>query len=74
MIDVIQYAKFNIMISGGIFYGGRTELDVLEKKDKAIDSNVYLKTVKNIYEHLLNKHKLTFQQDNAPMHTSKETK
>ena len=62
------------MISGGIFYGGRTELEVLDKTGIKINSDVYLKTVKNIYEPALKKHNLIFQQDNAPSHSAKATK
>jgi hypothetical protein len=42
------------MVSGGIFYGGRTQLDVLDKGGIKIDHEVYLETVKRIYEpHLI---------------------
>jgi hypothetical protein len=45
MINQVLHPKFHIMISGGIFMGGRTELDILDKKDKTIDQNVYKRTV-----------------------------
>jgi hypothetical protein len=45
MIDTELFAKFHIMISGGIFMGGRTELDILNKKERTIDQDVYKRTV-----------------------------
>jgi hypothetical protein len=61
MINDIQHEKYCIMISGGIWYGGRTDLEVLDVGDIKINSEVYLETVKRIYEPDLIKHKLIFQ-------------
>ena len=72
MFIVEQHAKFYIMISGGIFMGGRTELDIHDRKDGNIDHNLYKRTLIKIYEPCLIEHNLTFQQDGARMHTCKE--
>ena len=49
-----QNGKFCVMISGGIFYGGRTALDIrIAGKDSNIDGPVYQGIVMELYHKIL---------------------
>jgi transposase len=62
------------MISGGVWYDGRTELEILVLGKKTIKAEQYLNTFKTIYLPVCQEEDLVFQQDNAPCHTAKIVK
>jgi hypothetical protein len=62
------------MVSGGIWVGGRSDLDIrIERKDPNIDAVEYIKIFEKIYLGPITEHGLTFQQDNARPHIAKVT-
>jgi transposase len=62
------------MVSGGIFLGGRTELDILNLKEGKFTSEYYEKVMEKIYLPKLRELDLRFEQDGASSHRSKYTK
>ena len=74
MHRVEKFGKFQVMVSGGIFLGGRTKLHIHNLKKGTFDSSVYKTVVEEIYKPVLQQHGLRFQQDGCSSHTSKETK
>ena len=71
---VVQFGKFQAMISGGIFLGGCTDLDVLNLKKEKMSSEYYRGVVERIYLPKVRELGLRFEQDGASVHRSKYMK
>jgi len=68
---IVKFGKFQVMVSGGIFLGGRTELHIHNLQKGTFTSEVYKEIVETIYLPVVRKHGLRFEQDGSKCHTSK---